>query len=144
MKRKLLRWVLKLSGDSWQMSTGSVPWPDCTWKQGLTVCACIALNLHISRFEPSGAVGNWFKVGCSRYGDQTISDSVQHQDPAASSSLLEWIQLQLLQHGCHASCPSVITTGETCSVPLNQVDFVDVAFDTVVPYWWCVHQLRVL
>ena len=40
----------KVSGDScmvgvyWQ----NVPQPDCTWKEGLTVCACIALNLHIS------------------------------------------------------------------------------------------------
>jgi len=32
---------------SWQMSTGSVPQPDCTWKEGLTVCACITLNLHV-------------------------------------------------------------------------------------------------
>ena len=58
----------------------SVPQPDCTWKDGLTVCACIALNLHISRFESSGADGNWFKVGCSRHGDETISDSVQHRN----------------------------------------------------------------
>ena len=61
------------------MSADSVPHLDCTWK-GLTVCACIALNLHISRFEPSGADGNWFKIGCSRYGDETISDLVQHQE----------------------------------------------------------------
>jgi len=86
----------------------------------------------MSRFEPSGANGNWFKVGCSRYGgngDETISDSVHYQDPAASSSLLEWIPLQLLQHGCHTRCPSVIRTGETCSVALNRFDFIDVAFE---------------
>jgi len=67
----------------------SVPQPDCTWKENLTVCVCVPLNLHIYRFEPSGADVNWFKVSCSRYGDETISDSVQYQDPAASSSLLE-------------------------------------------------------
>ena len=43
----------------------SVPQPDCTRKEDLTVCACITLNLHISRFEPSGADGNWFKASCS-------------------------------------------------------------------------------
>jgi len=73
---------------------------------------------------------NWFEASCSGYGDETILDSVQHQDPAASLSLLEWILLQLLQHGCHIRCPSVIMTCETCSVPLNQFDFVDVALMT--------------
>jgi len=53
------------------MSADSVPHLDCTWK-GLTVCACIALNLHISRFEPSGADGNWFKVRRSGYGSSLI------------------------------------------------------------------------
>jgi len=67
----------------------TVPQPACTWKEGLIICACVALNLHISCFEPSGADGNWFKVSCSRYGDKTISDLVQHQDPAASTLLLE-------------------------------------------------------
>jgi len=40
---------------------------------------CIALNLHISCLRPFGAGENWFKVGCSRYGNETISDMVQHQ-----------------------------------------------------------------
>ena len=111
-------------------------------KEGLTICGCIALNLHISCFEPSCADKNWFKVSCSEYGDETVSDSVQHQDHDASWSLFEWIPLQLLQHGWHPRCPSVITTGETCSIPLNRVDFVYVVFDAVVPYWWCVLQLR--
>ena len=53
-------------------------------------CMCLYYTeSHISCFEPSGANGNWFKVGFSRYGDETISDSMQHQDAAASSSLLE-------------------------------------------------------
>jgi len=71
---------------------------------------------------------------CCGYGDETISDSVQHQDPAASSSLLECIQLQLLQHGCQpvTLCPSVISTGKTCSVPLNLFDFVDVDVDAML------------
>ena len=66
------------------MSTGRVF--HCRIALGKTVCACIALNLYISCLEPSGADGNWFKVGCSRYGDETISDSLHRQDPAASSS----------------------------------------------------------
>ena len=29
-------------------------------------------HVDLDRFEPSGADGNWFKVGCSRYGDVTM------------------------------------------------------------------------
>ena len=47
---------------------------------------------------------------------------------------------KLLQHDWHTGCPSVITTGETCRVLLNRL--IDVTFYTVVPYWWCVLQLR--
>jgi len=57
----------------------SVPQPDCTWKEGTTVCACITLNLHISCFEQCRWC-RWEVVQgscCSRYGDKTISDSVQ-------------------------------------------------------------------
>jgi len=32
-------------------------------------------------------------------------------------------------HDCHTRCPSVIRTGETCSVALNRFDFIDVAFE---------------
>ena len=38
MKQKLLRWVLKLSGDSWQMSTGRVFTSGLHLREGLTAC----------------------------------------------------------------------------------------------------------
>ena len=88
MKRKLLRWVLQVSGSTWQTSTDRVFHNRIALGKKVA-CACVALNLQISRFEPSGADRNWFKVSCSGYGDEAISDSVQHQDPATSSSLLE-------------------------------------------------------
>ena len=119
----VLKWNRNCWDGSWNCreTAGKCLLAECstvrfTWKEGLTVCACIALNLHISCFEPTDADGNWFKVGCSRHGDETVSDSVQHQDLAASSSLLEWIPLQLLSVCVHLLVTAVCYNGGMSNV----------------------------
>jgi len=55
---------LKLAGGSWQTST-AVPHLDHSGK-GLTVCADVTLDLDVSRFKPSGADWNKYKISWSR------------------------------------------------------------------------------
>jgi len=83
------------NGDLWSKFILSVPQPDCTRDEGLTLCVSIALSLHVSCFI-SSTNENLITVCCSGYGNMAISDLIYHQDLTVSSSLLKWNPLQLL------------------------------------------------
>jgi len=53
---KAVRW--QLADLNWQ----GVPWSDCTRKEDLVVHACVALDLTVAGFEPSGVDHSWLEI----------------------------------------------------------------------------------
>jgi len=55
----------------------------------MSVRICIALDLSVSGFGPSGVGCGRLEVSLSKNGYQTIANAIQHKDSATSSTLLK-------------------------------------------------------
>jgi len=72
LKRKLCRWVLKLSAGSWQMSIGRVFHSRIALGKTVWLYVPVLHWICTSCFEPSGADGTGSRLGCNRYGSETF------------------------------------------------------------------------
>ena len=62
----------------------------------MIVHVCVALDLSVAGFEPSGVDHSWLEIDSGRNGNQSIAVMVRHQYSATGLTLLERVPLQFL------------------------------------------------